>query len=110
MAASAGCCQSCLKQLLLASDCHKRACASPWWCPPPGPVVVLEGMAFLLDTTVVSELRRSSPHGGVVVWIESVDDAELYLGSVTIGETQAGIELSCDHDAAKADAIERWLD
>ncbi len=67
-------------------------------------------MAFLLDTNVVSELRRPRPHGGVVAWIQSVDDAELYLASVTIGEIQAGIELSRDQDSAKADAIERWLD
>ena len=53
-------------------------------------------MAFLLDTHVVPELRRPRPHGGVVVWIESVDDAELYLASVTIGEIQAGIELTRD--------------
>ena len=67
-------------------------------------------MAFLLDTNVVSELRRPRPHGGVVAWIQSVDDAELYLGSVTIGEIQAGIELTRDQDSAKADAIELWLD
>ena len=67
-------------------------------------------MAFLLDTNVVSELRRPRPHGGVVAWIQSVDDAELYLASVTIGEIQAGIELTRDQDSAKADAIERWLD
>ena len=67
-------------------------------------------MAFLLDTNVVSELRRAHPHGGVVAWIKSVDDAELYLASVTIGEIQAGIELTRDQDSAKADAIERWLD
>jgi predicted nucleic acid-binding protein len=46
----------------------------------------------------------------VVAWIESVDDAELYLDSVTIGEFQAGIELTRDQDSAKADAIECWLD
>ena len=67
-------------------------------------------MVFLLNTNVVSELRRSRTHGGVVAWIESVDDAELYLASVTIGEIQAGIELTRDQDSAKADAIERWLD
>jgi predicted nucleic acid-binding protein len=67
-------------------------------------------MAFLLDTNVVSELRRPRPHGGVVAWIQSVDDAELYLASVTIGEIQSGIELTRDQDSAKADAIERWLD
>ena len=46
----------------------------------------------------------------MVAWIQSVDDAELYLGSVTIGENQAGIELTRDLDSAKADAIEHWLD
>ena len=46
----------------------------------------------------------------MVAWIQSVDDAELYLASVTIGEIQAGIELTRDQDSAKAAAIERWLD
>jgi toxin FitB len=46
----------------------------------------------------------------VVAWIQSVDDAELYLGSVTIGEIQVGIELTRDQDSAKADVIEHWLD
>lgn len=67
-------------------------------------------MAFLLDTNVVSELRRPRPHGGVVAWIQSVDDAELYLTSVTVGEIQAGIEITRDQDPAKAGEIERWLD
>jgi predicted nucleic acid-binding protein len=67
-------------------------------------------MAFLLDTNVVSELRKPRPHGGVLAWIQSVDDAELYLASVTIGEIQAGIELTREQDAAKAGEIERWLD
>lgn len=67
-------------------------------------------MAFLLDTNVVSELRKPRPHGGVLTWIQSVDDAELYLASVTIGEIQAGIELTREQDAAKAGEIERWLD
>jgi toxin FitB len=67
-------------------------------------------MAFLLDTNVVSELRRQRPHGGVVAWIESVADAELHLASVTIGEIQAGIECTREQDSAKAGEIERWLD
>jgi len=67
-------------------------------------------MAFLLDTNVVSELRKPRPHGGVLAWIQSVDDAELYLASVTIGEIQAGIELTREQDAAKAVEIEGWLD
>ena len=67
-------------------------------------------MAFLLDTNVVSELRRPRPHGAVLTWLHSVDDAELHLASVTLGEIQAGIELTREQDPAKAVEIERWLD
>ena len=67
-------------------------------------------MAFLLDTNVVSELRRPKPHGGVLAWFETINDADLHLASVTIGEIQAGIELTREQDAAKAGEIELWLD
>ncbi|MCP9774941.1 type II toxin-antitoxin system VapC family toxin [Cyanobium sp. WAJ14-Wanaka] len=67
-------------------------------------------MAFLLDTNVVSELRKRSPHGGVLAWIQNVDDADLYLASVTIGEIQAGIEITREQDPAKAGEIEDWLE
>lgn len=67
-------------------------------------------MAFLLDTNVVSELRRARPHGAVLAWLESVDDADLHLASVTISEIQAGIERTREQDPAKAEEIERWLD
>ena len=49
--------------------------------------------AYLLDTNVVSELRKLRPHGGLVAWLRSIDDAQLYLCAVTLGEIQAGIEL-----------------
>jgi predicted nucleic acid-binding protein len=67
-------------------------------------------MAFLLDTNVVSELRRPRPHGAVLAWLQSVDDADLHLASVTLGEIQAGIERTREQDPAKASEIERWLD
>lgn len=67
-------------------------------------------MAFLLDTNVVSELRRPRPHDAVLAWLQSVDDGDLYLASVTLGEIQAGIERTRDQDSAKACEIERWLD
>lgn len=67
-------------------------------------------MAFLLDTNVVSELRRLRPHGAVLAWLQSVDDADLHLASVTLGEIQAGIERTREQDPGKAGAIERWLD
>ncbi len=67
-------------------------------------------MAFLLDTNVVSELRKPRPHGAVVAWLQSTNDADLHLASVTLGEIQAGIEITRDQDPVKAEEIERWLD
>lgn len=65
---------------------------------------------YLLDTNVVSELRKPKPHGGVLAWLESVDDTKLYLSAVTMGEIQAGVEMTREQDAAKAAEIEAWLD
>jgi toxin FitB len=65
---------------------------------------------YLLHTNVVSELRKPKPHGAVLAWIESVDDAQLHLSAVTLGEIQAGIELTRDQDPAKADEIQAWLE
>jgi len=65
---------------------------------------------YLLDTNVVSELRRQRPHGGVVAWLESIDEAHLHMSAVTLGEIQAGIELTREQDQHKADEIEAWLD
>jgi predicted nucleic acid-binding protein len=64
---------------------------------------------YLLDTNVVSELRKPRPHGGVVAWLESLDDAQLYVSAVTLGEIQAGIELTREQDHDKAQQIEDWL-
>jgi predicted nucleic acid-binding protein len=65
---------------------------------------------YLLDTNVVSELRKPRPHGAVVAWLESVDDAKLFLSAVTLGEIQAGIELTREQDPSRADEIEAWLE
>ncbi len=65
---------------------------------------------YLLDTNVVSELRKPRPHGAVVAWLQSTAEADLYLSAVTLGEIQAGIELTREQDAAKAAEIEAWAD
>lgn len=65
---------------------------------------------YLLDTNIVSELRKPRPHGAVLAWLESVDDASLHLATVTLGEIQAGIELTREQDTEKAAEIEYWLD
>lgn len=65
---------------------------------------------YLLDTNVVSELRKPKPHGAVVAWVRAMDDAQLQLSAVTLGEIQAGVEITREQDAAKAKDIEAWLD
>lgn len=65
---------------------------------------------YLLDTNVVSELRKPRPHGAVVAWLQSVDDRDIHLSAVTLGEIQAGIELTREQDPDKAAEIEAWAD
>ena len=65
---------------------------------------------YLLDTNLVSELRKLKPHAGVVAWIQATPEDSLYISAVTIGEIQAGIEITRRQDAEKAEEIEAWLD
>jgi toxin FitB len=65
---------------------------------------------YLLDTNVISELRKPRPHGAVVAWLQTIEDAHLYISAVTLGEIQAGVELTREQDDAKAAEIEAWLD
>ena len=65
---------------------------------------------YLLDTNVVSELRRPHPHRAVLDWIADVPAEQLYISAVTVGEIQAGIEITRQQDAAKAEELEAWLD
>ena len=50
-------------------------------------------MSFLLDTCVVSELRKPHPDDGVLAWFEMCAEDMLYLSAVTLGELCYGIEL-----------------
>ncbi len=63
---------------------------------------------FLLDTNVVSELRKPKPHGAVVEWISGIAAEALYLSVVTLGEIQRGIERTRVQDAAKAQLLTDW--
>lgn len=65
---------------------------------------------YLLDTNIVSELRKARPHGAVVAWLSDQDDEQLFLSAVTMGELQAGIERTRRQDRPKADEIEIWVD
>jgi predicted nucleic acid-binding protein len=65
---------------------------------------------YLLDTNVISELRKPRPHGAVVAWIEGLDGRQIFLSAVALGELQAGIERTRKQDPAKAHEIEAWVD
>ena len=65
---------------------------------------------FLLDTNIVSELRKSKPHGGVVAWVSANDTTSLYVSAMTIAELQRGIEMTREQDGGKASEIEVWLE
>ncbi len=65
---------------------------------------------YLLDTNIISELRRPRPNGAVIAWLQSVPEKELHVAAITLGEIQAGIEITRDQDGAKADEITQWLD
>ena len=65
-------------------------------------------MSFLLDTNVVSDLRRRD--GRLRQWFEHQTPESLYLSIVTIGEIRQGIEQLRRRDAAQAQGLSRWLD
>jgi predicted nucleic acid-binding protein len=65
---------------------------------------------YLLDTNIVSELRKLRPYGAVTAWVRSLHAGQLFLSAVTMGELQVGIERTRKGNPAKADEIERWVD
>ena len=65
---------------------------------------------YLLDTNVVSELRRPRPHGAVLAWITDVPADRLFVSAFTIGEIYDGIEITRERDRDKARELEDWLD
>ncbi len=65
---------------------------------------------YLLDTNVVSELRKPRPHGGVLAWIEQIPDRDLFLSALTLGELQAGAERTRQQDQNKAALLDAWID
>jgi toxin FitB len=65
---------------------------------------------FLLDTNVISELRKAKPHGGVQSWVAGQAATTLFISAISIAEVQRGVELTRAQDANKAAEIEAWLE
>jgi len=67
-------------------------------------------VSYLLDSNIVSELRkRERANVGVRQWLAGVDDAELFLSVLTVGELRRGIESIHRRDRARALALNRWF-
>ena len=67
-------------------------------------------MSFLVDTNIISELRkRDRANKNVRTWFASVNDDDLYLSVLVIGEIRQGIERVRARDSRQAEALEAWL-
>lgn len=63
---------------------------------------------YLIDTNVVSELRKPKPHGATVAWLHGLELGQGFFSAVTFGEIQRGVELTRRQDPIKANEIEAW--
>jgi predicted nucleic acid-binding protein len=67
-------------------------------------------VSFLLDTVVLSELRKAKPSGKVVRWIKAQKAESLFISVVSVGEIERGIERTRKSDAVFAAELEHWLE
>ncbi len=66
-------------------------------------------MSFLLDTNVLSEVRKPAGDANVRSWLASVRGTDLYLSVLGVGEIRQGIERLRRRDPAQAAVYEAWL-
>ena len=66
-------------------------------------------MTYLVDTNVASEERRRNANPNVRAWWASVDEREVFLSVLLIGEARRGIERLRRRDPAQAAILEEWL-
>ena len=66
-------------------------------------------MAYLLDTCIISELRKPACNPGVSDWMSGIQPNEAFLSVLTLGEIRRGIELHRRKSPAAAGGLERWL-
>ena len=66
-------------------------------------------MSYLVDTNVISELKRREPDKNVLSWFQRVPDSALYLSVITLGEIRHGIEKLKGQQKRKEE-LRIWLD
>ena len=66
-------------------------------------------VGFLLDTNVISEIRKPRPDRQVRRWFREVPGVDLYLSVLVVGEIRQGVERRRRHDTEAASVLDRWL-
>lgn len=64
---------------------------------------------ILLDTVVLSELRKARPHPGVIAYLKSQQADATFISAMTLGEIEAGIQKQRGSNAVFAAALGQWL-
>lgn len=68
-------------------------------------------MNYLLDTNIISEVRKGAKcDANVAAWYALIDDADIYLSVLVLGELRKGVERARPNDPAQARVLEKWLD
>ena len=67
-------------------------------------------MPYLLDTDILSAIRRMQRDPNLEKWLRSINPADVYLSVVTIGEVERGIIQQRRINRAFAEDLQRWLD
>jgi toxin FitB len=67
-------------------------------------------LSYLLDTVVLSELRKKQPDPGVLQWVKARQGVDLFLSVVSVGEIERGIEKLRAPNPAFASELEQWLE
>ncbi|HEU5018078.1 MAG TPA: type II toxin-antitoxin system VapC family toxin [Pseudolabrys sp.] len=67
-------------------------------------------MNYLIDTNIISEVRKGERcDRNVAAWFASMDDADIYLSVLVVGEIRKGVERARASNPAQARALEKWL-
>jgi toxin FitB len=64
---------------------------------------------FLLDTNIVSELRKIRPHGAVIAWYANSQQESRFISAVSLYELQKGVEQTRKQDIKKAFELDMWI-
>ena len=67
-------------------------------------------MRSLLDTNVLSEVRKPRPDAALLAWFEAQEADNLFVSVLTLGEIREGVERLRAREAGRAQALGLWLD